>query len=77
MSSPEESDEEILSSLHDHSLPDLSSDPAFDYTTVSGQSVVMTVDHVGTFKRKSDESLEESLDYGKKPQVVVSVRSER
>ena len=77
MSSPEASDDEILSSLHDTSLPDLSSDPAFGCTTVSGQPVVKTVDRVSTFKRKTDGSLEESFEYGKKPQVVVSVRSER
>ena len=77
MSSPEASDDEILSDLHDSSLPDLSSDLAFDYTTASGQPVVMTVDRINTFKRKSNENLEESLGYGKKPQVVVSVRSER
>jgi hypothetical protein len=77
MSSPEASDDEILSSIHDTSLPDLSSEPVFGYTTASGQPVVMTVDRVSTFKRKSDENLEESLGYGKKPQVVVSVRTER
>ncbi len=77
MSSPEASDDEIISSLHESSLPDLSSEPGFGYTTASGQPVVMTVDRVSTFKRKSNESLEESLGYGKKPQVVVSVRSER
>lgn len=77
MSSPEASDDEILCNLHDSSLPDFSSEPAFSYTTGSGQPVVMTVDRVSTFKRKTDENIEESLGYGKKPQVIVSVRSER
>ena len=77
MSSPEASDDEILSSLHDSSLPDLSSEPEFGYTTTDGQPVVMTVDRISTFKRKSDENLEESLGDAKKPMVFVSVRSER
>lgn len=36
----------------------------------------MTVDRVSGFKLKSDIDFEEDLDYGKKPQVIVSVRSD-
>lgn len=55
-------------------MPDIHSEPAV--TTSSEHSIVVTVDRISGFKRKSGEDFEEELEYGKKPQVTVSVRSD-